>query len=221
MNEKDKYAPTGETMRRIGNTVRYVETGGKLPDGGLKKRHRLIPHEEGILLDDLEGTDDPNVPTSARFQIKSPHKTGDGWSNETEPSIVKVLNRTPASFTAETPGFAKELRTDKWYFYTLGGGGGGDRIWFEISSVICNEDLTKTLNVTATHYTGGCDKEIPGEDEYGNIVIEDICGILNYYTQEWLESGGVKGSATYMYPRGGYCEPLWLVDNVCGQPECA
>jgi len=107
----------------------------------------------------------------------------------------------------------------RWQWH--GGGGGSQRIWFEISSVICNEDLTKTLNVTATHYTGGCTKAIPGEDEYGNIVIEDICGILNYYTQEWLESGGIKGSATYMYPREEDCEPLWLVDNVCGQPECA
>jgi len=109
----------------------------------------------------------------------------------------------------------------RWHGRRGGAGGGSHRIWFEITSVICNEDLTKTLNVTATHYTGGCTKAIPGEDEYGNIVIEDICGILNYYTQEWLESGGIKGSATYMYPREEDCEPLWLVDNVCGQPECA
>lgn len=102
-----------------------------------------------------------------------------------------------------------------------GGGGGGQRIWFEITEVICNEDLTKELVVTVTHYTGGCTKAIPGEDEYGNVTIEDICGILNYYTQVWLETGGVKGSATYFYPRDGYCEPLWLVDSICGQPECA
>jgi hypothetical protein len=121
MNDKDKYAPTGETMKRIANTVRYVETGSALPDGGLKKRHRLIPHEEGILLDDLDGTDDPNVPTTARFQIKLPHRTGNGWSDDVAPSIIKAMNRTPASFLAETPGFVVELQTDKWYFFTNGG----------------------------------------------------------------------------------------------------
>jgi hypothetical protein len=102
-----------------------------------------------------------------------------------------------------------------------GTGGGGHRIWFDITSVTCNEDLTKTLTVNVTHFTGGCDEPIPGEDEYGNIIVEDICGILNYYTEIWLESGGIKGSATYVYPRSGYCEPKWIVDNVCGQPECA
>lgn len=102
-----------------------------------------------------------------------------------------------------------------------GGGGGGHRIWFDITAVTCNEDLTKTLTVTVTYFTGGCTESIPGEDEYGNVIVEDICGILNYYTETWLESGGIKGSATYVYPRSGYCEPKWIVDNVCGQPECA
>ena len=111
-------------MRRIADTVRFVETGGKLPEGGLKKRHRLIPHEEGILLDDLGGTDDPNVPTTARFQIKSTHHVGNGWSDDVSPSIVTVLNRSEASFESGTPGFATELQTDKWYFHSLGGGGG-------------------------------------------------------------------------------------------------
>ena len=103
-----------------------------------------------------------------------------------------------------------------------GGSGGGHSIWFTIESVLCNSDDSKTLFVTATYYTGGCTKAIPGEDEYGQIQVEDPCSILAFYTQTFLESGGVTGRATYMYPRGAeYCEAVWLVDQICGVPECA
>ncbi len=101
------------------------------------------------------------------------------------------------------------------------GGAGGHHIWFTIESVVCNADNSKTLFVTPTYYTGGCTKAIPGEDEYGQVQVEDPCSILDFYTQAFLESG-VTGRATYMYPRGAeYCEPVWLVDQICGQPECA
>ncbi len=123
MNDKDKYAPTGETMKRIAATVRHVETGGALPAGGLKKRHRLVAHVEGVLLQDLAGTDDPNSPATATFQIKSPHRVGNGWSNDVSPSIITVLNRSPSSFGAGTTGFATEISTDKWYFHSPGGAG--------------------------------------------------------------------------------------------------
>lgn len=222
MNENDKYAPTGKTMRRIGDTVRFVETGGKLPTGSMKKRHRLIPHEEGVLLDDLLGTDDPNVPTTARFQIKSPHATGNGWSDDVSPSIVTVLNRTPVSFSALTPGFAKELHTDKWYFYTTGAADGSHHIWFFIDQAFCNDDGSKSLTVTVFLYTGTCDQQVPGENSYGQVNVEDPCAILRYYTQDFLQSGSVVGRATYMYPRGsGYCTPEWYLDTICNMPECA
>lgn len=107
---------------------------------------------------------------------------------------------------------------------TMVGGGGAEsgHIWFEIESVVCNDDNSKTLFATPTWYSGGCDNDIPGLDEYGQVAIEDPCSILEYYTAEWLESGGVVGRATYMYPRdASYCEPAWLVDQICGQPECA
>ena len=103
-----------------------------------------------------------------------------------------------------------------------GGSGGAHTIWFTIESVVCNEDNSKTLYVTANWYTGGCTKAIPGEDEYGQIEVNDPCSILDFYTADWLASGTVTGRATYMYPRGAeYCEPQWLVDQICGQPECA
>jgi len=103
-----------------------------------------------------------------------------------------------------------------------GGSGGTHEIWFTIESVVCNADNSKTLYVTATWYTGGCTKAIPGEDEYGQIEVNDPCSILSFYRAEWLESGSVTGRATLMYPRGAeYCEPQWLVDQICGSPECA
>jgi hypothetical protein len=101
-------------------------------------------------------------------------------------------------------------------------GGTGHHIWFTIDSVICNDDDTKTLIVTPTWYTGGCEATIPGEDDYGLIEVDDPCRLLEFYTAEWLESGGIVGRATYMYPRNtAYCVPRWLVDTICGTPECA
>lgn len=102
------------------------------------------------------------------------------------------------------------------------GSGGGLSIWFEIESVVCADDGSKSLFVTPTYYTGSCDASIPGEDSYGQVAVEDPCSILSYYTADWLGIGGVIGRATYMYPRGAeYCEGVWLVDAICGSPECA
>ena len=98
-------------------------------------------------------------------------------------------------------------------------GGGSQRIWFTIISVECVSATEMILTVLPTYYTGGCTATIPGEDSYGYVLVEDVCEILLYYTTEWLV--GKTGSATYMYPRTGYCTPLWLVDEICGTPECA
>jgi hypothetical protein len=103
---------------------------------------------------------------------------------------------------------------------TLSSGGTGHHIWFEIVEVLCAADDTMSLVVIPTWYTGGCTAAIPGEDSYGEIEVIDPCSILQLYTAEYLESG-VMGRATYMYPRNGYCEPEWLLDTICGQPECA
>ena len=101
-----------------------------------------------------------------------------------------------------------------------GGGGGTHRIWFTIISVECVSATEMILTVLPTYYTGGCTTTIPGEDSYGYVIVEDVCGNLLYYTQTYLESG-VTGSATYFYPRTGTCTPLWLLDSICGSPECA
>lgn len=98
-------------------------------------------------------------------------------------------------------------------------GGTGHHIWFETVEVICDADNTMSLKVIPIWYTGGCTTAIPGEDSYGEIDVIDPCSILQLYTAEFLEAGAI-GRATYMYPRNGYCEPEWLLDTICGQPEC-
>ena len=101
----------------------------------------------------------------------------------------------------------------------VGGGSGSQRIWFTIVSVECVSETEVILTVLPTHYTGGCTAAIPGEDHYGYVIVEDVCSILLFYTAAWLV--GKTGAATYMYPRSGTCVPLWLVDTICGTPECA
>lgn len=167
----------------------------------------------------------------------TPTKTGVGWAYRH--GVVTMLGDEPtepgAAFGPIVGSWEIEEGGDKFVVFGRhdfsdralvgrfnAGSGGGHSIWFEIESVICNADDSKTLFVTPTYYTGGCTRTIPGEDEYGQIQVEDPCSILAFYTQDFLESGGVKGRATYMYPRGAeYCEPVWLVDQICGQPECA
>lgn len=102
-----------------------------------------------------------------------------------------------------------------------GGSGGSHSIWFTIESVLCPEidyvDET-TLVVTPTWYTGGCNKTPPGATYEGTYEVFDICNLLRGLTPTDLEGG--TGKATYMYPLSGYCEPRWIVDEVCPQPEC-
>jgi hypothetical protein len=132
----------------------------------------------------------------------------DSWEMTTEGSGFRVIHQ-------DNSGIATVLPVG-------GGGGGGHHIWFTIDEVICDPyTLATTLIATPTFYSRGCSAAIPGTNSYGQVEVSDICSILTYYRAEWLKSGGVVGRATYMYPRDGYCEPLWLVDAICGTPECA
>lgn len=102
-----------------------------------------------------------------------------------------------------------------------GGSGGGHTIWFTIDSVLC--PLTdyveeKTLVVTAIWYTAGCSKTPPGANEDGTYNVYDICNYLEGLTPTELE--GTVGRATYHYPLSGDCEPKWLIDDLCAQPQC-
>lgn len=103
-----------------------------------------------------------------------------------------------------------------------GSGGGGDQILFRVVDVICGSETS--IIAEWTHFTGGCDSEPPGLDPYtGYVQIYDTC-ILSYYTVDFLLSGadgyGATGRATYWYTRED-CVGRWIVDAICGQPECA
>ena len=127
--------------------------------------------------------------------------------------IVKTVREVSRRIRNEKP------ERGRWQFH--GSRGGGETIWFRIVSVECVSSTETILTVEPTWYTGGCTKTIPGADPYtGYVTVEDVCSILQFYTTVWLESGSVIGRATYMYPRAGYCVPTWLVDTICGGPEC-
>jgi hypothetical protein len=108
-------------------------------------------------------------------------------------------------------------------------GGAGDSILFEIVDVECDGDSGICVYVDWSHYSGSCTEEPPGVDPYtGLIKVYDRC-IFSYYTVDFLLTGGagegnppipVLGRATYWYEDGGYCEGKWIVDSICGTPEC-
>ena len=104
-----------------------------------------------------------------------------------------------------------------------GSGGGGNTIWFVIDEVHCPDDgsyvAEKTLVVIAEWYTGGCGKIPPGANYDGTYNVYDLCAYLSYFVLDQLV--GKRGRATYHYPLTGYCEPRWIIDDICHQPECS
>ena len=119
--------------------------------------------------------------------------------------------------------FQRRLRNEmpsrgRWQFH--GGSGGGHQIWFTIDDVYCTDAYDDWhLVVTANWYTGGCLKTPPGANDDGTYNIYDICSIHTFYVA--TELVGTVGRATYFYPLTGDCEPKWLLDTLCLQPECA
>lgn len=108
----------------------------------------------------------------------------------------------------------------RWQWHG-GSSGGGHTIWFTINSLLCPETdyvSEKTLVVTATWYTAGCSKTPPGANDDGTYDVFDICNYLYGLTPTDVE--GTTGRATYHYPLTGDCEPRWLIDDLCAQPQC-
>lgn len=103
-----------------------------------------------------------------------------------------------------------------------GGSGGGHTIWFTIDDVICPDpeyDGETILVVTATHYNQSCTGTPPGVNYDGSYDVYDNCSYLRGLVEDDLL--GATGRATYMYPLTGYCEPRWIIDDLCPAPECA
>jgi len=130
--------------------------------------------------------------------------------------IVKTVREVARRTVNEMP------QRGRWHGRRGGGSGGGHTIWFTIDSVLCPETdyvSETTLVAVAEWYTGGCNKTPPGANGDGTYNVYDICNYLNGLTPGDLV--GTRGRATYHYPLTGECEPRWLIDDLCAQPECA
>ena len=102
-----------------------------------------------------------------------------------------------------------------------GGSGGGHTIWFTIEEVLCPETdyvAETTLVVTPTWYNRSCTGTPPGAEYGGEYHVYDLCNYLYGLTPSDLV--GTTGRASYMYPLTGACEPKWIIDDLCAQPEC-
>ena len=128
--------------------------------------------------------------------------------------IVKTVREVSRRIRNEKP------ERGRWQFHG-GGGGGGETIWFTITDVLCPETdyvVETTLVVTPTWYTGGCSKTPPGAEYGGEYYVYDLCNYLSYYTA--TELIGKTGRAGYYYPLTGSCVPKWIVEDLCGEPQC-
>ena len=155
-----------------------------------------------------------------------------GWGYDTNDKPVPADMADPDAFASDAfrnPSLWKSGPLDvRWdddrKVWTGGGSGGsgGHTIWFTIDSVLCPETdyvSETTLVVTATYYNQSFTSTPPGAEYGGEYYVYDICNYLNGLTPSDLISG--TGRATYMYPLTGACEPRWIIDDLCPQPECA
>jgi hypothetical protein len=115
----------------------------------------------------------------------------------------------------------------RWHGRRGGGSGGGHTMWFVIVDVLCPdgyEVVQKTIRVTPLYYTGNCGKVPPGRQEDGYWHVYDICSYLSGHVDEELPT--TIGRATYFYPytADDYdpppCIPVWILSDLCAQPEC-
>ena len=128
--------------------------------------------------------------------------------------IVKTVREVSRRIRNEKP------ERGRWQFHG-GGGGGGETIWFTIAEVLCPDTdyvAETTLVVTPTWYSRSCTGTPPGAEYGGEYYVYDLCNYLYGLTPTDLV--GTTGRATYMYPLTGACEPKWIIDDLCAQPEC-
>lgn len=130
--------------------------------------------------------------------------------------IVKTVREVSRRMMNEQPHRAR------WQYQ--GGGVGSHHIWATIDEAFCDAYTNRIDYVLATpiRYTGGCDvNSVPGVDDNGMVEVVEICETFTaYYTVEQLIGKTIR--ATYMKTIGADpCVFEWIVDAVCGTPECA
>ena len=212
------YQLTQGQMDAIREVVRHYSNLFREEDA-LKARTQ-VQRELTVILDEDAPAASDRLAAQTTYTASVYVKQANGTLVDTTENI-EVVNRTESTFEAED--MLTVRRIDGEWRLTTGGGGGSHHIWFTIQEVTCHADDSITLMVLPTWYTGGCNGTIPGEDSYGEVEVIDPCNILQLYTVEFLEAGAM-GRATYMYPvgeTGSYCDGEWILDTICGQPECA
>lgn len=225
LNEAQRSAAVPRGSISLGNGASLVNEAMANQSSDMRKQAlRLVIANEnfqipGISTDLIPAAID-QVPSGPCNMVRLNRATGN-YQNETLTLPFRAYDVLAAmgSSSYKTKGeiFYVGYNEDTKRWEVLGGGGGSQRIRFIVKEVMCNGTET-SVNVKATHYTGGCGATPPGTDAYtGFITVIDDC-ILSYFTATSLI--GKKGSATYMYPIGAYCIPVWIVDDVCGAPEC-
>jgi hypothetical protein len=97
-------------------------------------------------------------------------------------------------------------------------GGAGESIWFTVDEgPVCDPYGEPYLLVTAERYTGGCGKTPPYAEYGGQYKVYQWCP--NDFGPEG-SMGGTKGKASLSWPLEGYCEPKWMLDYTCYEPDC-
>jgi hypothetical protein len=172
-------------------------TNGHVPVADTKRGESFLwSHPQRVLLDGSVTVGDEVGPVS------------DQWYMSTEGTGFRViLQPTDGVGTVERVG---------------GGSASSHKIWFTIDDVLCPlADYVDevTLVVTAFMYNAGCNKVPPGANYDGTYDVFDVCSYLDGIDSASLI--GTVGKATYMYPIGdGYCEPKWVIDDICAAPHC-
>lgn len=119
-DNEDGFLVQGESLGRIGRVTREVETNRGIAPPEQRRKRGLRSILEGVFTENLLACSDPNVPTTAKFQIKTLVKADNSWSNEDSPSIIPVLNRTASSWTAGENATVEELYPNKYFVRAVG-----------------------------------------------------------------------------------------------------
>lgn len=179
---------------------------------------------------EIIGKLDDDLPAATDFSTSPGTAVMSVWIRDTSGNLIdsgrneNVRQRIETATDLEAGAQVKARWIEgEWMVDSSSGGGGGESIWFTIDEVVCDPyGVEETyLVVTPIYYTGGCSGNVPGSDSYGQVEVYDICSFFSEHVADGLP--GTKGKATYMYPMdgGSYCEPRWIIDMLCNQPECA
>lgn len=174
---EESYLVKGSALARIGRVTREVETnlGLKPPE----HRRKRIPAKilEGVFLERLLGTSDPNSPTTAQFQIKTAVRATNGWEDEDSPSIIPVLNRTTNEYLEGFPATVIEIYANK--YFVIGGGGGSVNLIHGIVHACLGEGY---YEVEISEWSG----RTPNQESSGS----SSCNVCSFVAPAGSSSGG-------------------------------